>query len=403
MLGLKTLNKLSKLRNSAAFFLLVFALGIDPLILSGQTQQPSGTQSSGQQGKQQAPPEAGGPTGDVGPYAIPKKKEDNAPPPVQPPKPKEIEGMPNYSVSVDVPLVTLDVMAMTKNGMFIPNLSKDQFRVLEDGVPQKIQGFQKTEAPMTAVLLIEFSNTSYEFMYDALRAAYSFADTLKKNDYIAVIEYDMKPNILLDFTQDKNAVYGALNMLRIPGFSESNLFDAMYDTLDRLDRIEGRKELIIVGSGRDTLSRITYDKILKKVKDTPNVTIFSISTGRAFLEWVDARYGMNNRVREQLMDYLQADNQMNTFAKLTGGRWYNPRFEAEFPEIFRDVAASIRNQYTIAYKPTNPKQDGTYRRLKVELVAPGTDKPLILRDEKGKDIKYNVIAREGYTAKRVVE
>ena len=76
------------------------------------------------------------------------------------------------------------------------------------------------------MLLVEFSNSNYAFMTDALRASYAFANSLKKDDYVAIIEYDMKPNILLDFTQDKNAVYGALNMLRIPGFSESNLFDA---------------------------------------------------------------------------------------------------------------------------------------------------------------------------------
>lgn len=384
----------------AVLALVLGSFGSLPANAQQQTGNPQAQQ--GQKG-QEAPPEAGGPGGDVGPYAIPKKKEETAPPPALPPKPKEIEGMPNYSVTVDVPLVNLDVMVLTKDGHFIPNLQKDHFRILEDGVPQKVQSFQRTEAPITAVLLIEFSNSNYRFMYDALNAAYSFADTLKKDDYVAVIEYDMKSNILLDFTQDKNAVYGALNMLRIPGFSESNIFDALYDTLDRLDRIEGRKEIILVGSGRDTFSRITYDKILKKIKDTPNVTIFPISTGRAFLEWVDARYGSNSEVRMGMLDYLQADNQMSTFAKMTGGRWYNPRFEAEFPEIFRDVAASVRNQYTLSYHPTNTKLDGTYRKLKIEVVQPGTDKPLIVKDQKGKDLKFNVVSRDGYTARNVVE
>ena len=89
----------------------------------------------------------------------------------------------------------------------------------------------------------------------------------------------MKTHILVDFTQDKQAIFGALNRLRIPGFSETNIFDAMYDTLDRLDRIPGHKELVVVASGRDTFSKITFDKILKKVKATPNVTIYTISTG----------------------------------------------------------------------------------------------------------------------------
>ena len=107
---------------------------------------------------------------------------------------------------------------------------------VEDGVPQQIINFGQTQAPITAVLLVEFSNSNYAFMTDALRASYAFANSLQKDDYVAIIEYDMKPNILLDFTQDKNAVYGALNMLRIPGFSESNLFDALVDTLDGFAR-----------------------------------------------------------------------------------------------------------------------------------------------------------------------
>lgn len=102
------------------------------------------------------------------------------------------------------------------------------------------------------------------------------------------------------------------------------------------------------------------------------------------------------------MDYLQADNQMKNFAKLTGGKYYAPLFSAQFREIFADVGQTIRNQYSLAYHPTNPAQDGSYRKIKVELVGPD-GKPLKMRDEKGHDVKYTVVAREGYRAKREVE
>ena len=96
-------------------------------------------------------------------------------------------------------------------------------------------------------------------------------------------------------------------------------------------------------------------------------------------------HGMGIPVGE--MDYLQGDNEMNTFARLTGGRAYFPRFQAELPEIFHDVIGDIRNQYNLAYHPTNPKLDGTYRKLKVEVVAPDGG-PLKVKDQKGKDVKY---------------
>jgi len=369
---------------------------------TAQNSQPANPPAAEQQQKPANPDDAGGPQGDIGPYAIPKKTDSNNPPP-PPPRLKAPEGMPSYSLTVDVPSVSLDVMVTTKGGDFIPGLQKDHFRILEDGVPQQVQSFSRTEAPITAVLLVEFAATNYNFMYDALKASYAFADTLKKDDYVAVIEYDMKPLILQDFTNDKQAIYGALNTLRIPGFREINTWDAMYDTLDRLDRIEGRKELILVGSGLDTFSKITYDKILKKVKETPNVTIFTISTGRAYMEMRDAYRGQNMGERMLQMDYLQAENALNTMAKMTGGKWYNPRFEAEFPEIFHDVGQSVRNQYSLTYRPSNKKLDGSYRKIKVELVQPGTDKPLIVKDQKGKDLKYNVLSRDGYTARHIVE
>ena len=105
---------------------------------------------------------------------------------------------------------------------------------------------------------------------------------------MAVISYDMKPHILVDFTQDKQAVYGALNQLRFPGFAETNLFDALYDTLDRVDQIEGRKYIILVTTGVDTFSKLNLDQITKKVKTTNDVTIFPISVGFAVREYCES-------------------------------------------------------------------------------------------------------------------
>ncbi len=353
--------------------------------------------------KQDAPPAAGGPENDVGPYVVPKKKEE--PPPPAPEKPKKIEGMPDYSIRVDVPLVNLDVLVTTKDGQTIPGLKQENFKIIEDGAPQKISTFKQAEAPITAVLLVEFASTNYSFMIDALNASYSFANTLKKDDWVAVISYDMKPQILADFTQDKRAVYSALNQLRMPGFSETNLFDAVFDTLDRLDRIEGKKYIILVTTGVDTFSKLTLDKILKKIKSTKDVTIYPISVGFAVRNYCEVhRCGYTHGIGIPVsnMDYLQADNEMKTFASLTGGRAYFPRFEGEMSGIFNDIGADIRNQYNITYHPTNTKLDGTYRKLKVELQAPDGG-PLKIRDQKGKDLKYIVYTREGYTAKHQVE
>jgi VWFA-related protein len=311
--------------------------------------------------------------------------------------------MPDYSIKVDVPVVNLDVLVTTKDGQTVPGLRQENFKIIEDGEPQKIATFNQTKAPITAVLLVEFASTNYDFEIEALRASYAFANTLQKEDWVSVISYDMKPQILVDFTQDKREVQAALNQLRMPGFSETNLFDALFDTLDRIDRIEGKKYVILVSTGVDTFSKLNLDQILKKVKSTKDVTIYPISVGFAAREYCEIHHcRTRGMIPVNNMDYLQADNEMKTYASLTGGRAYFPRFQGELPEMFNEIGADIRNQYTLSYHPTNSKQDGSYRKLKVELQAPEGG-PLKIRDQKGKEVKYIVYAREGYTAKHTVE
>ena len=359
--------------------------------------QQNQTQNQNQNQQQETPGSAGGPGNDNGPIALPKR---TAPPPPPPPPPtvKNPPGLGNLSMRVDVPVVNVDVDVLTeKTHQFIPNLQADNFRVYENGVPQPIIGFQQVKAPITAVLLLEFASNSWYFIQDMWQAAWSFAQQLQPQDYVAVETYDMHTEILTDFTQNKSVVENAIESLQMPTWDETNVFDALYTTLDRLSRIPGRKYIILVGSGRDTFSRITLDKCLQKIKETPNVTIFTISTG-------DAGYmgGGFASGRMNSLTILQANNEMNTFAQMTGGMHFEPRFEAEMPDIFTQINESIRNQYQITYKPSNPKMDGTYRRIHIELVD-DEGHPLRMEDEKHKAVKYVVIARDGYKAKQQVE
>src|SRR4029077_6323093 len=118
--------------------------------------------------KQDVPAEAGGPGESTSPYSIPRKSEEAPPPPPPPATPKKVEGIPDYSLKVNVPLVNVDVLVTTKNGQFVPGLKKDNFRILEDGVPQAVSNFNVAQAPITAVLLTEFASTNYVFMIQAL-------------------------------------------------------------------------------------------------------------------------------------------------------------------------------------------------------------------------------------------
>jgi VWFA-related protein len=348
-------------------------------------------------------PAAGGPQGEAGPYSVPKKKQEE-PPPGRTAPPKNPPGMGEFSISKDVALVTVPVFVTTVTGQFVPGLKVENFRVYEDGTPQKIGNLSTSEAPITAVLLIEFADIPKQFLYGTMMAADSFTQRLKPEDWIAVVFYDMKTHILTDFTQDKHQVQAALNSLQTPGFAERNLFDALADTVGRLERVAGRKYIILIGSGLDTFSKLTYDEIRKRIKGTNDITIFAISSGFALRNPNDPNAEPNFKTRNMAnVNTWQVDNELNSFAELTGGRHYSPRTQAELPEVFRDIGASIRNQYVLSYRPTNPQMDGTYRKLKIELVDAQSGGPFKIVDEKGKPVHYTVVSREGYTAKHQVE
>lgn len=339
--------------------------------------------------------------------AKPKKPADQPPAPEEAPipsdykKPKEVaKDTPTFRSNATT--VSVDVAVLDDHNRFIPKIPQGAFRILEDGVPQQVSQFGQSEAPMTICLLIEFSGRFQAFYsmgwQETLMASYGFLETLKPDDNVAIVEYDMRDTILSDFSPDKRKAEQAMQMLRIPGFSESNVFDALTDMADRMSAIEGRKAILLLGSGLDTFSKITFDTARKSLQES-GVPIYSISTLQIARLMAESR-GMSPIAE---MDFLQADNEMRTFAKETGGLSFFPRFLGEYPTVFRQIEESLRNQYSLAYHPTNTSRDGKFRHIKVQLINPDNNEPLRIQNEKGKPIKYQVVAKAGYKAPREVE
>src|SRR5437762_6166768 len=331
----------------------------------------------------------------TGPQTGPPPQQTPPPPPSgtpQAPAPQAQTG--GVSIAVEVPIVTIEAGAATSNGDLITGLKRDNFRIYEDGVPQQITNFGPSDAPITMVLVLEFSGRSYGlFGYLAKYwSQYLFAN-LKQQDWIALETFDMRTRIEQDFTQNKDEVVAAINHLYFPGFSESNVYDALLETVDRLKDVKGKKSIVILASGVDTFSKHTLDQTMKQLRQS-DVTIFCVGLGRVFQNFADSRGGMGNMAR---MNFLQAENQLKTFSQETGGFAWFPQFEGEMPDVFRNVAAFLRHQYSLSYSPTAGAKDGKFHKLKVELVAPDGG-PLTIVDQKGKKQKYQVYAREGYQA-----
>ncbi len=304
------------------------------------------------------------PTGPQGGAPPPQQQQQN---PTAPKTPDSAQQPPQsgVSISVEVPVVNLDVVAATQHGDILTGLKKENFRVFDNGVPQTITNFAPTEAPITMVVLMQFSGNAYGwFSAYAKYWADALFPNLQQKDWVALETFDMKTRLEVDFTQDKDEVRNAIYHLYFPGFSESNVFDALIETTERLKDVKGKKSILLLASGVDTFSKHT----------------------------LDTRGSLGAH-----MDYLQAENQLRTFANETGGNAWFPQFDGEIPGIFKDVAAFLRHQYSLSFTPSSGANDGKFHKVKVELVAPDGG-PLTVVDQKGKKQKYQVYAREGYQA-----
>src|ERR1700732_1822160 len=247
---------------------LAFAVGAAQV----RAQAPEGPQGGKQQG---APP-----------------VEPKAAPPQQ--KPQEA----GASIAVEVPVVTMDVIAATNHGDLLTGLKKENFRIMDDGVAQTISNFGSSEAPITIVMLMEFSSRGYYdwFAYQAKYWADAFFPNLKQKDWVALVTFDMKPRVEVDFTQNKDEVRNALYHLYFPGFSESNLFDALLDTTERLKDVKGKKAVLVLATGVDTFSKHTLDQTIKQLHQT-DVTIFAVGLDKPITNYLDARNRMGSIAR----------------------------------------------------------------------------------------------------------
>ena len=396
-------------RISLAALLVSVLAGIAPRSASAQGPEPQQTETVAKP-KKKDPSSSSSPSSpaDTAPASAPAT-DTTAPAVTEQPKipskftrkDKDVpEGLPTFKS--DVTSVQLDVAVLDNKGNFIPNIPRGNFRVLEDNVPQQLSTFStNSDAPMTIAMVVEFNAQFQQYWgpgwYETLSASYGFVQTLKPDDYLAIVAYDLKTEILSDFTTDRQKTAEAMQRLRIPGFSESNMYDALVDTAQRMSNIEGRKAILLISTGRDTFSKLTYDKARKALQEA-GVPVYALSLLQALRIVMEPYMGASQR-----MDFLQADNQLNTFTRETGGQAFFPRFIAEYPGIFNTIAHDLRSQYSIAYHPSNQAKDGSFRKLKVELVDPATGNALKMTDQKGKPIKYSVIAKAGYTAPHEVE
>ena len=317
------------------------------------------------------------------------EKKGTEPQEPAPPVPKDFKQEPPIKLSTQV--VNVDVTVVDKkSGRLYTNLTKKNFTIYEDGVKQETTNFASGEGPMTAVLLLEnnYRNRRWSNYYDPTFAQEIFQSAatfvqgfVKPADHVALVTFSMRPKVVQDFTGDSGRLYQAVVAAYrdTMNFSEANIYDSLSFVLmggkaiqlfeeeagesqyTGLQEIEGHSAVILVTLGIDTFSRLTYDKAMKIVSRA-GVPIFIVGVGNLFFK----KYG-DNLPPESRMEFLQAQNGLNTFAKLSGGAYFPMTFESEIPQIMRSIAVLLRGQYSLGYSPTNTRREGKDRKLRVDV------------------------------------
>jgi len=322
----------------------------------------------------------------------------------QPPPPGKNE--PAIKISTQVVNVEATVLDK-KTHRLVPGLTKKNFIIYEDGVKQEITNFNTGDGPVTAVLLLDngFQNHYWQgyfnptFSQEIFMSAAGFVQNfVKPSDNVALVTFSMKPKVIQDFTNDRQKLGMALQQAYrdLLNFSESNIFDALSFTLLGgkaiqlyeenagpseylgLQEVEGHTAVILITTGRDTFSRITFDKTMKIVAGA-GVPIFTVGVGNLYFK----KYG-DMLPATSRMEWLQAENELKTFASLTGGAYMPMTFEGEIPSIMQSIAALLRNEYSLGYVPSNTRAEGKERKIKLDVDVDGDGKA----DNARLDLRY---------------
>jgi VWFA-related protein len=255
---------------------------------------------------------------------------------------------PQFTIKVESNLVNVLCTVTDRKGRLIPNLTKDDFIIEEDGKKQEIVSFSKeNELPLTLALLIDTSGSVREVLPAEKETATAFVNAiLTPRDLAMVVKFDKIPKVMQDFTESKRRMSDAIEQVGPTG-NGTALFDAIVlAARDHLAHEAGRKAMILISDGDDQGSTRTERQALFESQSADTI-IYSISN---------------------IIDGSQSGKGPDTLRKLsgeTGGAVFFIRRANDFKGIFDTIASELRGQYSVAYKSTNTARDGKFRNIKV--------------------------------------
>jgi Ca-activated chloride channel family protein len=280
------------------------------------------------------------------------------PPPSKSPDTKGQEQQKLFRATVDV--VSLNVTVVDPQNRYVTDLSEQDFSVFEDGKLQELSYFNRTTLPIALSLLIDTSASMENRMLFAQEAAVGFARKLRQQDAAQVIDFDSRVEVLQGFTNRVDDLERAIRSTSAGG--STALHNALYISLRELAKVKPRsadevrrRAIIVLSDGEDTSSLVTYEEVLELAKRS-EVAIYTIA--------------LQSKDAPQTKGFREAEFILRQFAQETGGRSFFPSRPEDLKDVYGQIADELSSQYSLGYASKNPRRDGGWRRIVVQVARP---------------------------------
>lgn len=295
-------------------------------------------------------------------------------------------------IKVDTSLISIPVTVLQKNGMYAPSLSKPNFQIFENGKEQEIAYFGSTETPFTVILLIDVSGSTSLKIEQIQEGAISFVNQMLPQDKAMVISFDSGVRTLIEYSNDKAALEKAIRKTKFGG--GTSLYDAVDFSLEKaLNKIEGKKAIVLFTDGVDTTSRRSYESTVSSAVES-EAAIFPIYLN-TYLDMIGiggggggvmstpptiglpGGIGGGQSIGATRAQYALGRRYLQDLANATGGRIYRAGNSTnELNAAFEGIAEELRSQYEIGYYPTEAGNPGDRKQIKIRINRPN----LIIRN-----------------------
>jgi Ca-activated chloride channel family protein len=309
---------------------------------------------------------------------------------------------PAGTIRVRVNMVDVGVIVTDADGKFVEGLGREDFHVLDDGAEQPIVYFS-LDQPSHVLLLIEAGPAAYLVEGGHLRAAFALLAGLSAEDQVAVVKYAERPEVISDFSADKQVAGTALEHLNFNlGFGALNLSDSIAGVVDWLDKTQGKKTIVVLSSGVDTSALETAASLLQRLQ-VGSVRVLAVSlAGELRPAAPSKKKTPSSAAILSAQQFAAADEVLRQLAVATGGRAYFPADAKGFVAAYAEIAQIVRHEYSLGFMPQ--QLDGKVHRIEVRVTTDGMQadgtQSRVAATDKGRSLHgLRVDHRQGYVAR----